>query len=184
MEPTELQNLIARAQKHEQSAFGELYDMYAQRIYRFISFKVATREQAEDILQETFLKAWQALPKLRLEKLYFSAWLYTIARNLVNDHYRTLKRRPTPDDIENFYDLADSDDPLDNVASRLEEEKLRSCLNDLPSDYRQVLDLRFLQEFTVEETANIMRKTAIAVRVMQHRAIKKLNILFEPQTDE
>jgi RNA polymerase sigma factor (sigma-70 family) len=112
MDSPELQDLIARAQKHEQSAFGELYDMYAQRIYRFISFKIATREQAEDILQETFLKAWQALPKLKLEKLYFSAWLYTIARNLVNDHYRTLKRRPTPDDIENYYDLTDNDDPL------------------------------------------------------------------------
>ncbi len=174
MDSNELKALITRAQALDQSAFGELYDLFAAKIYRFISYKLPTREMAEDVLQETFMKAWQALPKLNPEKLYFNAWLYTIARNLINDQYRAVKRRPTPDTLDNYYDLADNDDPAQNTDDILHKEKLRSILNELPASYKQVLELRFLQEFSVEETAKVMGKTVIAVRVMQHRAIKKL----------
>lgn len=183
MDPKEVLPIIARAKNREQAAFGELYDIYASPIFRFISLKTATREQAEDILQETFFKAWQALPKLSLENLNFRAWLYKIARNLVNDHYRTLQRRPTPDTIENYYNLSSSDDTHETTAKAFDIERLRSIMNQLAPTYRQVLELRFIQEFSVEETAKIMGKTALAVRVAQHRALKKLNLLVI-QTDE
>lgn len=174
MDSNELKALVLRAQQLDQSAFGELYDLFAAKIYRFISYKLPTREMAEDVLQETFMKAWQALPKLNPEKLYFSAWLYTIARNLINDQYRAVKRRPTPDSLDNYYDLATDDDPAENTDEILNKEKLRKILSELPAGYKQVLELRFLQEFSVEETAKVMGKTVVAVRVMQHRAIKKL----------
>ncbi len=178
---TELHDLILKAKERDQIAFGTLYDLFAAKIYRFISYKLPTREQAEDILQETFLKAWQALPKLTTEKIYFNAWLYTIARNLINDHYRILKRRPTPETIENHYDLASNDDPQTQAADTISRQQLHKALHDLPSLYRQVLELRFLQELSVEETAKILKKTVISVRVMQHRAIRKINQTFPKQ---
>jgi RNA polymerase sigma-70 factor (ECF subfamily) len=178
MDTEELRDIVERAQKGEKTAFGELYDMHANKIYRFISFKIPTREQAEDILQETFFKAWQALPKLKLEDLNFSAWLYRIARNLVNDFYRVAKRRPTPDNLDDYYDLASSTDTLEEVSTEFDINVMREAVKRLSAHYRQVLELRFIQELSIEETANIMGKTAIAVRITQHRAIKKLNLLL------
>jgi len=177
MDPKEVLPIVARAKDRDQAAFGQLYDIFSNAIFRFVSLKTATREQAEDIMQETFFKAWQALPKLSLENLNFRAWLYKIARNLVNDHYRALQRRPTPDTIDNYYNLASSDDTHEQTAIAFDIEWLRSIMNELAPNYRQILELRFIQEFTVEETAKIMGRTALAVRVAQHRAIKKLNSL-------
>ncbi len=183
MDPQEVLPLVTRAKERDQAAFGQLYDIFSSAIFRFVSLKTATREQAEDILQETFFKAWQALPKLSLENLNFRAWLYKIARNLVNDHYRTLQRRPTPDTIDNYYSLASADDTHEQTALTFDIEWLHSIMNNLAPNYRQILELRFIQEFSVEETAKIMGRTALAVRVAQHRAIKKLNSLVS-QSDE
>lgn len=178
MDSLDVLSTVARAQKGDTAAFGELYDTYANRLYRFISFKIPTRELAEDILQDTFLKAWQALPKLTLENLNFSAWLYRIARNSVNDHYRAVKRRPTPDNIENYYSLTSNSDTLSETAINFDIAIMREVLQKLSPSYRQILELRFLQEFSVEETADIVGKTAVAVRITQHRALKTLNKLL------
>lgn len=178
MDSHEVHSLIAQAQRGDTTALGKLYDLYANRLYRFISFKIPTNEQAEDILQETFLKAWRALPKLSLVDLNFSAWLYKIARNLVNDYYRAVKRRPTPETIENYYDLTSSADTFKETATTFDLAILRQAVTKLSPAYRQILELRFIQEFSVEETAQIMGKTTVAVRITQHRAIKKLNSLL------
>ncbi len=149
--------------------------MYASRIFRFISLKIPSREHAEDILQETFLKAWQAMPKLNLTNLYFGAWLYKIARNLMNDHYRKAYRTPKMEDIDEHYDLASQSDTAETVAVTLDLVRVREALPQLKQEYRQVLELRFVQEFSVEETAKVMSKTQVAVRIIQHRALKKLH---------
>lgn len=140
--------------------------------------KIPSREQAEDILQETFLKAWQALPKLKLENLYFGAWLYKIARNLTNDHYRKAYRTPKLEDIDEHFDLASAGDAAETAATSLDLMRVRGALPQLKEEYRQVLELRFVQEFSVEETAKVMGKTKVAVRIVQHRALKKLHSLL------
>lgn len=184
METTEVLSIVARAKEQDQAAFGQLYDFFAPRLYRFISYKIATREQAEDVLQETFLKAWKALPKLSLENLNFSAWLYRIARNLINDHYRALQRRPAPDTIENHYDLSSPDNVMEHVAQGIDVGELKELIETLPSNYKQILELRYLQQFSIEETAKIIGKTTVAVRVAQHRAIKKLHSFLKPLDNE
>ena len=128
MDKPEILALVEQAQAGHQEAFGELYDVYASEIYRFISLKISTREQAEELLQETFLKAWQALPKLKLQDLYFRAWLYRIARNLVADHYRKLYRTPQLENIEDHYELPGSEDVHREVSVRLEMEKVKQEL--------------------------------------------------------
>lgn len=175
MDSHEIRTLVALAKNRDQVAFGELYDMYASRIYRFISLKVPVREQAEDLLQETFLKAWQALPKLKLENLYFGAWLYKIARNLTNDFYRKVYRTPVQEDIEEHYELAANIDINETISTLFDIERVRAVMPKLKPEYRQVLELRFVQEFSVEETARVMGKSKIAVRLTQHRALKRLH---------
>lgn len=174
MDSLEVQQLVARAQAKDQAAFAELYDMYASNLYRFIRFKVPRIEEAEDLLQDTFFKAWQALPRLKLTELYFRAWLYKIARNVVNDYYRKAYRAPLPADIADYPELADSTNAAELGARALELERVRVALTNLKPEYRQVIELRFLQAFSVEETAKIMGKTSLAIRLIQHRATKQL----------
>ena len=174
MDLPEVHVVVSRAKAGEHTAFGELYDTYAASIYRFIRMKVPQREQAEDLLQDTFFNAWRALPKLSMANLNFRALLYKIARNLVNDHYRRTYRKPVPEDLAEHTDLPDPTNTAQAVAVTLELERVRSMLPRLKAEYRQVVELRYVQEFSVEETAKIMGKTRMAVRLTQYRALKKL----------
>ena len=81
-------NLVARAKEGEAEAFGLLYDFYMPRIYRFVLFKVGRREEAEDLTQGVFLKAWEHVEAYESRGYPFSSWLYRIARNTVTDHHR------------------------------------------------------------------------------------------------
>ncbi|MDZ4346963.1 MAG: sigma-70 family RNA polymerase sigma factor, partial [Candidatus Binatia bacterium] len=86
------QNLVEDARRGDPEAFGVLYDYYLPRIYRFVLFKVSSKEHAEDITQYAFLKAWENIRTYRPQGHAFGSWLYRIARNAVIDHYR--KRGP------------------------------------------------------------------------------------------
>ena len=96
--------LIIQCQSGELSKFGELYDRYIDRIYKFIYLKTSDREIAEDITSDVFMKAMNSLSSLEVDKkdLNFKSWLYTIANNKVIDFYRTKKQSS---DIEECYDL-------------------------------------------------------------------------------
>lgn len=179
MDSSAVLGLVKRAQGGEKEAFGELYDQYASRIYRFIKIHLDNDSQAEDILQETFLKAWLALPKLKLENLNFSAWLYKIARNLVNDHYRQTYRRPREEDIAEHFELADKINEANNLDHSMMIEKIKTLIPKLKPVYRQVIELRFVQEFSVYETAVILNRSQVAVRLLQYRALQRLRNLLE-----
>jgi len=83
--------LVSEAKAGDSKAFGILYDAYVERIYRFVFFRVADEQTAEDITAQVFLRAWEKLGRYRIGNSPFLAWLYTIARNAVIDHYRTRK---------------------------------------------------------------------------------------------
>jgi len=170
----DITSLIAQAQSGDAKAFGDLYDIFAQRIFRYIFMKVKNREQAEDILQEVFVKSWKALPKFKLENSNFSAWLYRIATNSINDYYRKIYRHPETLEINEEIDIASSGNAHDLTEHNFNQQYVRSVLGRLPTQYRIVLELRFIQEFSVKETAEILKKSKVGVRLLQHRALKKL----------
>lgn len=180
MDSPETKSLVAQAQGGNTQAFGELYNLYASRIYKFIRIKVPETTSAEDMLQDTFFKAWQALPKLKLDNLYFSAWLYQIARNLVNDFYRSHYRQPQTEALENHTELYDTSSPAHDASLALDLSRLKIQLKQLPAQYQQVIELRFIQEFDTAEVAQIMGRTPLAIRLIQHRALKKLHSLLSP----
>ena len=87
-----LEQLIEQAKNGNINSFGKVYDSLVEKVYRFIFFKVESRETAEDLTQGVFLKALENIEKYR-KNTSFLAWIYTIARNSVIDHYRTKKQK-------------------------------------------------------------------------------------------
>lgn len=170
--------LVSLAKERDQAAFAQLYDEFSSPIYRFIKIRIIDVGQAEDILQETFLKAWQALPKLKMEGLNFSAWLYRIARNLVNDHYRKVYRQPAQEDIAEHDELSAEIDIAGGLDQVMMVDKVRNVLPKLKTEYQQIIELRFIREFTVNESARILKRSPVAVRLLQYRALSKLRSLL------
>ena len=172
----DIQSLVQKAKSGDQAAFGLIYDEFSDRIYRFLMMKVSNDQEAQDLFQETFIRAWKGLSGFKTENANFSAWLYKIASNCATDYYR--RKAVKPDSLElddNAETHAAYADPLPGkIDTGLEIEKVKSALNSLPPQYKEVLELRFIQDFTIAETAKILNKTGLAVRMLQHHALAKL----------
>lgn len=170
------QAYIARAREGDSNAFGVLYDSYAPAIYRFIALKVSTRQEAEDLLHEVFLSAWQKLPGFTEQGFPFGSWLYKIARNRVIDHYRTKKNTASIDDeTSGFEDIADSSVSVtDALDQTLDLEAIRGALIQLSDEQREVIEMRFMADLSPAEIAQITGKREGTVRIIQFRALKKL----------
>jgi RNA polymerase sigma-70 factor (ECF subfamily) len=167
---------VALAKTGDNAAFGRLYDQYSQPIYRFIAVKVGTKQEAEDLLHEVFLSAWQKLPGFTEQGFPFSSWLYRIARNRVIDHYRTKKTSVSIDDEDSgVEELPGLDSSLnDQVDTQLDIEAVRGAINQLDGEQKEVIEMRFLSDLSPAEIAKIMDKREGTVRIIQFRALKKL----------
>ncbi len=85
--------LVQRAIEHDKAAFSSLYDSYFDRVYRHVYYRISNKADVEDITQEVFLKAWQAIPRYKRTGAPFVAWLISIAGNLIIDYYRKNQKR-------------------------------------------------------------------------------------------
>ena len=185
MDQDQILALVVKMKTGNQDAFSALYDEFVDRIYKFVRFKIQEQSTVEDILQEVFLKAWQGCKTLDVSDLNFSAWLYRIASNTVNDHYRKVYRRPQTDSLEEAMNLAGTDDSQKLASDGFDAKEIKQAMSKLPESYKQIIELRYFQDFSVEESSKILNKTNITIRVLQHRAIKALEKIFknnEPQT--
>ena len=164
--------LVAQSQLGSAQAFALLYRRYVDRIYDFSRQRLATREDAEDATQATFIRAYKSIKSCREGEL-FAGWLYAIARNEINDRYKSARVQVvaldnTPeveDSSQSPHDLAESAE----WAERLEQLR-RECLK---ADDRELLDLR-LQGLNDKEIAVATRRTHGAIRVAQYRMVKRL----------
>jgi RNA polymerase sigma-70 factor (ECF subfamily) len=172
------ERVIKRAIKGEASAFGQLYDHYQPQIYRFIMIKVGHREEAEDLTHQVFLSAWQNVHSYKHRGFPFSSWLYRIARNQVIDFYRTKKPAETIDELDEEH--VPVSETLEIVIDRnLVMEDIFGAIAKLKQDYQDVIVLRFVEEYSLKETAEVMEKSEGAVKLIQHRAIRQLKTLLE-----
>ena len=174
--------LIKKAQDGDSQAFGQIYDFYLPKIYRFVFIKVSNRGEAEDLTQEIFLSAWQNIKGFQFQGFSISSWLYRIAYNEVIDFYRTRKQHETiealPEDI--LAELPKTDQNLDRA---LEIKKIKIVIQKLESDQQNVLIMKFVDELSNKEIAQVLDKSEGAIRVIQHRALKQLkSYLDEPKT--
>lgn len=173
--------LLQQAQKGDTDAFGRLYELYSPPVFRFLFAHLDSPLDAEDLTEEVFLRAWQALPGYRMRGIPFTGFLFRVARNALYDHYRRTRKRA--DDPGLDHDLVDDlqPDPAQSLPAHLERRELRRVLAKLREDYRTVLVLRFLVGLSPEETAQAMERSAGAVRVLQHRALGAVRKLLEEQ---
>lgn len=166
---SQVQQLVKDAVKGDGDAFGKLYDEYSQKVFNFILGRTRHKSTAEDLLHTVFLKAWNSLPKYRpTSRAKFSTWLYQIANYTIIDHWRTRKETVELDKLENLSVFAFEPKLYENY------NYLWQALEELPEDYRKVLELRFIQDLSITETAMVLQKSEVSVRVSQHRALKQL----------
>ncbi len=177
--------LLKIAQEGEPEAFGELYERYAQVIFRFFFANLNNRYDAEDLTEEVFVRALRSLPNYRDQGFPFPAFLFRIAQNALVDHYRRSGR--SKNDVSTDEEIQIRDEhpgPAEMVTSNIEHQELRRVLAQLREDYRNVLVLRFLNELSPEETAQVMERSVGAIRVLQHRALTALRNLLDKDQDE
>ena len=152
--------------------FSKIYDKFVEKIFRFIFLKVNSKEVAEDLTSETFLKTWQAFKESKIENP--KAFLYKTARNLIVDFYRKKEK-------ENFASL-DSLGQLSDPKQDLQEkvffdskvEMIRKALLNLKEDYQKAIILRYVDGLSIKEVSQIMEKSEDATRVLIHRALEAL----------
>ncbi len=173
---SEVQKLVKKAAEGSSDSFGRLYDLYSGRIFNFILAKVRHKPTAEDLLHTVFLKAWRNLGKYRPQKnTKFSTWLFQIANFTIIDYWRTNKETSSADALENLVEFATNPRQYENY------EFLWKAMRGLSADHQTVLQLRFIQDLSVEEAAVAMRKTRVGIRVLQHRALKALQKIMISQ---
>jgi len=166
--------LVELAQKGDGEAFGQLYDAYSDTVYRYIYYRVSNKPLAEDLTSETFLRALRRISTFTWQGRDFGAWLVTIARNLVADHFKSSRYRlevPTGE-------MLDSDEtessPEESVLAYLSNKALLDAVRQLNSQQQECVTLRFLHGLSVAETAKIMGKNDGAIKTLQYRAIRTL----------
>ena len=171
--------LITDAQNGDAEAFGELYERYAPRVFRYLFAHLDNRLDAEDLTEEIFLRVWRTLGSYQEQGVPFLAFLFRVARNALIDHYRRSAKKEQETSIEDLHLQGHEPELVDAVTATLEHQQLRQVMKQLREDYRTVLALRFLSELSPEETARAMGRSAGAVRVLQHRALAALRSMLE-----
>jgi RNA polymerase sigma-70 factor (ECF subfamily) len=173
---TDPRALAVAAAQGDHEAFGRLYDRYVATVYRYVYYRVGQRELAEDITSDVFVRALRALPSYLDTGRDPGAWLVTIARNLVFDHYKSSRYRLEAQVEEDaLLTRADSDaTPEEQAVTGDVNAQLLAAVARLRPDQQEVVSLRFLQGLSVAETAQIMGRTEGAVKALQHRALRAL----------
>jgi RNA polymerase sigma-70 factor (ECF subfamily) len=150
----------------------ELYREHHEHIFRFIWSRVHDAQVAEDLTGEVFMRMVANLSAYRDRSLPFRAWLYRIARNLIIDHQRKESSAHVMQDVG--AQQLDHSSPEDRVDATLTQERLRRTLQQIDTEQREVVELRFLAELSLEEVSLVLNKSVPAVKALQHRGLAAL----------
>ncbi len=162
--------LAATAQGGDAEAFGTLYDLTVDDIYKFLSFRMHDPEDAKDLTSQVFLEAWQSLPRFNPEKS-FKVWLYSIARYRLIDYYRRYKSKVNIEDVTSLTDKTDLEVSTSNL---LQTQEVLRALTQLPEIYQTVIQLKYIQELDYSEIAAITGKPENHLRVLVKRGLDRL----------
>src|SRR4051794_13380807 len=166
--------LVTRAQAGDGEAFGLLYDRYVDTVFRFIYFRVNDRALAEDFTSETFLRALRRISTISYQGRDIGAWFVTIARNIIFDHMKSARHRLEVTTADTVEGEQRAPSPEAAVLDLLTSERLMAAVKQLGDEQRECVMLRFIQGFSVSETAAVMGKNDGAIKALQHRAVRKL----------
>jgi len=171
----EITGTVEKAVAGNFTAFGELYDIFIDRIYRYVFYQVKDKMTAEDITEEVFLKAWKAIKSCKGREKTFSSWLYRIAHNQMINTLRSMKKFTPLDKVEIC-------DPKQEIGAEMEHQELLATLDCLPEKQKQIIVLKFIEGLDNREIGKITGKSEGAVRITQMRALSTLRLKLESKT--
>lgn len=164
---------LEKARQMDEDAIGWLVREQYPSILRFLIYRTRNREDAEDLTSEVFVRM---VGSIKNQTGHFQAWLFKIARNLLIDYYRKKDREKTSS-------LDEMEDGGVTISSNVKEmglsmNEIKNMLNVLTQEQQEVVSLRFLSGYSLEETSQIMHRSIGAVKVLQFRAIVSLRENF------
>lgn len=171
--------LISKAQAGDRDSLNELVSAYWQPVYLFIQYKADSPDDAQELTQETFFRAFRALPSFQQTDSSFKSYLIHIAYNLLKDFWRKKGRSPMTTFLDDYQGPVATDDQPDIQSIHQERrEAIAKVLQELPGDQRRAIELRILAGLSVRDTALAMDKSEAAIKMLQQRALKGLRILL------
>lgn len=163
----------------DEEAFGRLYDKYVAAIYRFVSFRVGSKEIAEDLSAEVFLKTWQYLKQGDRQIENVKALLYRIAANTVIDHYRQGGNEYLALSEDIWNQIIDQVSLSDEAQKKDDLRQVYQAIKALAPTDRELVLMRYSNDLSVKEIADILGKNPGAVRTALHRALKTLKAIVK-----
>ena len=162
------EDLASRISEGSRSLFEELVSRYRMRLFYFLRHRTETDQDIEDLVQETFLKAFKSIDRFNPE-WKFSTWLYTIAsREAISRHRSNKKMKPIPAGTSSI------PDPEDIVIQKEESQNIWALASTLPEKEYEAIWLRYAEEMPIKDIARVTKKNPITVRVLLYRARLKL----------
>jgi RNA polymerase sigma-70 factor (ECF subfamily) len=175
------QALLQRARRFETKALEEIFDTFSPGIYRYAYRLLGDTELARECMSETFSRFLNALKQDSGPDNYLQAYLYRIAHNWITDHYRSKIPPTVPLDSIVITDIAA--EPGQVVTERMANQQLRDALTLLTPEQRQVIVLKYLEDWENDAIAQVMNKPIGAVKALQHRAIESLRRIMRRYED-
>ncbi len=169
--------LVESAIKGDQRAFTQLYDLYFDKIFRYIYFRLKKQSESEDLTQEVFIKALKGIGSYKPGKTPFASWLFRIAHNQMIDHIRKYKNYQSTS-LEDAVGVMGSEDPVDNAEKSMELQQLNAAIIQLPPAQQEVISLRFIAGLSIAEVAEISGKSEGTVKALQFNATVSLRKLL------
>lgn len=175
MDLSEEQKLVEEAKNNSQ-AFAELYDLYFPKVYAFVAAKIKSRDDAEDITGDIFVKILENLQSYEWRGLPFGAWVFRIARNALNDYYNKSGRTSTAD-IEELKMIKDDEEKTSPHKQAAQEElatAVKKVLGDLPERDLSVIQLKFFGQLTNREIVHVTGISESNVAVIIYRTLRRI----------
>jgi RNA polymerase sigma-70 factor (ECF subfamily) len=178
-EETDIAAFVDKSAQGDVDAFGKLYDMYMERIYKYVYYHTGEAMVAEDLTQDIFIKAWGAINRFEWKGQPFSSWLFRIAHNCTVDYYRSAQRESALKEqmsksIRESESAPATANPVQEVEQKLTHQELLEAIADLSAAQKEVIILKFLEGMENNEIARITGKKEGAIRITQMRALAAL----------
>jgi RNA polymerase sigma-70 factor (ECF subfamily) len=174
-------DLVRRAKRGEPAAYATIYEQYQPIIYTYIFYRVESAPLAEDLTAEVFVRMVEKIQTFTEQGRPILAWLYTIAGNLVVDHYRREGRVTWVQLQEDDGKEASKNKPDEIIEAYLDQDKLVRALQHLTKEQYQVILLKFVEQRTNAEVGTILGKSEGAIKSLQHRAIDTLRRIMRAE---
>jgi RNA polymerase sigma-70 factor (ECF subfamily) len=185
------QNLVQRVQRGDKVAFEMLFTKYQRRVSRLVARFVRSEAEVEDIVQESFIKAYRALASFRGDSAFYT-WLYRIAVNTAKNHLVSASKRPISlsqfeknddDDFQEDIFMSDAATPESELITKQIAETVNKSMNELPADLREAIMLREIEGMSYEDIAEAMGCPIGTVRSRIFRAREAISEKIKPMLD-